>query len=239
MLWWRVMNISALQKPGLLAAAAAVSAMVAIGVPLALAAPTAAPPSDAQGYVDSTARCAEPDTAVLFGTTTTSRVAICQIAGGEFEYRGVRVRDGAKLIAEASQTSDGGYVVKNDGVTYTITTTSLSVSMDGSTVRTESWTDFHNPESPATSGTTKSTATSTTTSTTASATTSTTGTSSSTSATTSASAPPTTSGTTSASPSASPSSAAATPQTSAAQSSSAVPLPPPLPAEVGSSTSAR
>ena len=226
MLWWKVMNISALQKPGLLAAAAAVSAIVAIGVPLALAAPTAAPPSDAQGYVDSTARCAEPDTAVLFGTTTTSRVAICKTAGGEFEYRGVRVRDGAKLIAAASQTSDGGYVVKNDGVTYTITTTSLSVSMDGSTVRTESWTDFHNPQSPATSGTTKTTATSTTTS-------------SSTSATTSASATPTTSGTTSASPSASPSTAAATPQTSAAQSSSAVPLPPPLPAEVGSSTSAR
>ena len=233
MLWWKVMNISALQKPGLLAAAAAVSAMVAIGVPLALAAPTAAPPSDAQGYVDSTARCAKPDTAVLFGTTTTSRVAICKTAGGEFEYRGVRVRDGAKLIAAASQTSDGGYVVKNDGVTYTITTTSLSVSMDGSTVRTESWTDFHNPQSPATSGTAKSTATSTT-STTTSATTS-----SSTSATTSASATPTTSGTTSASPSASPSTAAATPQTSAAQSSSAVPLPPPLPAEVGSSTSAR
>ena len=230
MLRWSVMNISALRKPGLLAAAAAVSAMVAIGVPLALAAPTAAPPSDAQGYVDSTARCATPDTAVLFGTTTTSRVAICQIAGGEFEYRGVRVRDGAKLIAAASQTSDGGYVVKNDGVTYTITTTSLSVSMDGSTVRTESWTDFHNPQSPATSGTTKTTATSTTTSAT---------TSSSTSATTSASASPTTSGTASASSSASPSTAAATPQTSAAQSSSAVPLPPPLPAEVGSSTSAR
>lgn len=230
MLWWKVMNISALQKPGLLAAAAAVSAMVAIGVPLALAAPTAAPPSDAQGYVDSTARCAKPDTAVLFGTTTTSRVAICKTADGEFEYRGVRVRDGAKLIAAASQTSDGGYVVKNDGVTYSITTSSLSVSMDGSTVRTESWTDFHNPQSPATSGTAKSTATSTTTSA---------ATSSSTSATTSASATPTTSGITSVSPTASPSTAAATPQTSAAQSSSAVPLPPPLPAEVGSSTSAR
>lgn len=230
MLWWKVMNISALQKPGLLAAAAAVSAMVAIGVPLALAAPTAAPPSDAQGYVDSTARCAKPDTAVLFGTTTTSRVAICKTADGEFEYRGVRVRDGAKLIAAASQTSDGGYVVKNDGVTYTITTSSLSVSMDGSTVRTESWTDFHNPQSPATSGTAKSTATSTTTSA---------ATSSSTPATTSASATPTTSGITSVSPTASPSTAAATPQTSAAQSSSAVPLPPPLPAEVGSSTSAR
>ena len=224
------MNISALRKPGLLAAAAAVSAMVAIGVPLALAVPTAAPPSDAQGYVDSTARCAKPDTAVLFGTTATSRVAICKIAGGEFEYRGVRVRDGAKLITAASQTSDGGYVIENDGVTYTITTSSLSVSMDGSTVRTESWTDFHNPQSPATSGTTKSTATSATTSAT---------TSSSTSATTSASATPTTSGTTSASSSASPSTAAATPQTSAAQSSSAVPLPPPLPAEAGSSTSAR
>ena len=56
--------------------AAAASAIVAIGVPLAIAVPTAAPPSDGQGYINSTARCAMPDTAVLFGTTDTSRVAV-------------------------------------------------------------------------------------------------------------------------------------------------------------------
>ena len=215
------MNIPALRKPGLIAAAAAASVLVAVGVPLAIAAPTAAPPSDSQGYVDSTARCTKPDTAVIFGTTETSRVAVCKTAAGEFEYRGVRVSDGARLILAATQTSDGGYVAENDGVTYSVTATSLTVSVGGNVIRTESWTDFNNPQSPAsaTSGTTKA---STSASTSASA-----------SPTTSASASPTTSGTASASPSAS----SSAPQTSAAPASSAVPLPPALPAEVGAGAS--
>ena len=194
------MNTSALPKPGLIAAALAVSAMIAIGVPLALAAPTAVPPSDSQGYLDSTARCAKPDTAVVFGTTETSRVAICKTAGGEFEYRGVRVRDGARLIVPASRISDGVYVAKNDGVTYTVTADALSVSANGDTFRTQSWTDFNSPQAPAST------------------------TSGSTSAKPSTSGPATTSG-----PTAS--------KTTAVPSTSNVPLPPPLPAEAGGSTS--
>lgn len=194
------MNTSALPKPGLIAAALAISAMVAIGVPLALAAPTAVPPSDSQGYLDSTARCAKPDTAVVFGTTETSRVAICKTAGGEFEYRGVRVRDGARLIVPASRISDGVYVAKNDGVTYTVTADALSVSANGDTFRTQSWTDFNSPQAPAST------------------------TSGSTSAKPSTSGPATTSG-----PTAS--------KTTAVPSTSNVPLPPPLPAEAGGSTS--
>jgi hypothetical protein len=194
-----LMSTSTLPKPGLIAAAAAIAAMVAVSLPLALAAPTAVPPADSQGYLNSTARCISPDTAVVFGTTETSRVAICKTTGGEFEYRGVRVRDGARLIVTASRTSDGAYVASNDGVTYTVTATTLSVSADGDTVRTESWTDFNNPQSPASStppaATTK----------------------------------PTTAG------SATPSNAAteSAPNTTAAPSTANVPLPPPLPAEVG------
>ncbi|HCA53309.1 MAG TPA: hypothetical protein DEP24_10865 [Mycobacterium sp.] len=174
--------------------------MIAIGVPLALAAPTAVPPSDSQGYLDSTARCAKPDTAVVFGTTETSRVAICQTAGGEFEYRGVRVRDGARLIVPASRISDEVFVAKNDGVTYTVTAEALSVSANGDTFRTQSWTDFNSPQAPAST------------------------TSGSTSAKPSTAGPATTSG-----PTAS--------KTTAAPSTSNVPLPPPLPAEAGGSTS--
>jgi hypothetical protein len=195
-----LMNTSTLPKPGLIAAALAISTMIAISVPLALAAPTAVPPSDSQGYLDSTARCAKPDTAVVFGTTETSRVAICKTAGGEFEYRGVRVRDGARLIVAASRISDGVYVAKNDGVTYTVTADALSVSANGDTFRTQSWTDFNSPQAPAST------------------------TSGSTSAKPSTSGPATTSG-----PTAS--------KTSAAPSTSNVPLPPPLPAEAGGSTS--
>ncbi len=208
------MNTSALPKPGLIAAALAISAMIAIGVPLALAAPTAVPPSDSQGYLDSTARCIKPDTAVVFGTTETSRVAICKTAGGEFEYRGVRVRDGARLIVPASRISDGVYVAKNDGVTYTVTAEALSVSANGDTFRTQSWTDFNSPQAPAstTSGST--------------------------------SAKPSTSGAaTASSPTASNSAAASSAatatasKTTAVPSTSNVPLPPPLPAEAGGSTS--
>jgi hypothetical protein len=217
------MNTSTLRKPGLIIAAAATSALVALGVPFAIAAPTAVPPYDSQGYVDSTARCTKPDTAVIFGTTDTSRVAICKTAGGTYEYRGVRVSDGAKLIVTASQISDGDFSAKNDGVTYTVTATSLTVSAGGSTIRTESWTDFNSPQSPATSttGTTKTSTPSTSTAPTTSGT-NTSGTSS-----------PATSATAAASPSAT----SSAPKTSAAQPSSAVPLPPPLPAEAGGGSS--
>ena len=213
------MNTSALPKPGPIAAALAISAMIAIGVPLALAAPTAVPPSDSQGYLDSTARCAKPDTAVVFGTTETSRVAICTTPGGEFEYRGVRVRDGARLIVPASRISDGVYVAKNDGVTYTVTAEALSVSANGDTFRTQSWTDFNSPQAPAST------------------------TSGSTSAKPSTSGPATASSPTTSSAAATSSAATATAskttasKTTAAPSTSNVPLPPPLPAEAGGSTS--
>jgi len=186
------MNTATLRKPGLIAAAAAVSVLIAVGLPPALAAPTAVPPADSQGYLDSTARCTKPDTAVVFGTTETSRVAICKTPGGGFEYRGVRVRDGARLIVTASRTSAGAYVASNDGVTYTVTAKALSVSADGENARTESWTDFNNPQSPANST-------------------------------------PSTAG------SATPSNVAteSAPNTTAAPSTANVPLPPPLPAEVG------
>lgn len=201
------MRSPTLRKSGLAAAGAA--ALIAVGMPLALGAPTAAPPSDGEGYVDSTARCTKPDTAVLFGTTKSSRVAICKTTTGAYEYRGVRVSDGAKLIASAKQTSDGTFVVVNDGVTYTVTPTALSVTAGGDTFRTETWSDFHgSPQAPASSTATSGSATSSATST---------------------SSKPTTSG--SAAPTTSKSA------TASASPTSAAPLPPPMAAEVGGETS--
>lgn len=204
--------------------AAAASAIVAIGVPLAIAAPTAAPPADGQGYINSTARCTAPDTAVLFGATDTSRVAICKTAAGAFEYRGVRVSDGAKLIVAATQSSGDTFVAKNDAATYMVTPKALSVTVGGNTVRTESWIDFHGAPAPASaSGTTSAKPTTSATATSATAT-------------TSATAAPTTASSTPGltTPTASASASSAAPKPS---SSSAVPLPPPLPAEVGGGTS--
>ena len=144
MVWWKLMSSAGVSAPRLTVAAAACSTLLAFGVSSA----SAAPATDDQGYVDSTARCTPPNTAVAFGSTETSRVAICKASGGQYEYRGVRVRDGAKLITSASQSGDG-YVAENGGVTYTVSAKSLVVSVGNKVIREEPMVDFHRPETPA------------------------------------------------------------------------------------------
>jgi len=143
--WWKLMSSPGVSTPRLTVAAAACAAVLAIGLPSAAAAPAA----DDQGYVDSTARCSPPNTAVLFGSTETSRVAICKAPGGQYEYRGVRVRDGARLIVPASQSGDGGFVADNDGITYAVTPESLVISLGTKVIREEPMVDSHTPETPA------------------------------------------------------------------------------------------
>jgi hypothetical protein len=142
---WKLMDSATLAIARLSAAAAACSVLLALCIPLAGAKPTA----DSQGYVDSTARCATPDTAVAFGSTESSRVAICKTPAGQYQYRGVRVRDGAKLILPATKSSDGAYVATDDGNTYTVTAHSLTVSQGNQVSREESMVDFHASGSPA------------------------------------------------------------------------------------------
>jgi hypothetical protein len=127
-------------------AAAACAALLAIGAPQVTAAPT----TDSHGYVDSTARCTSPDTAVAFGSTDASRVAICKTSGGQYQYRGVRLSDGAKLILAAS-AADGGYAAENDGITYTVTASALVLREGTQVVRDEPMVDFHGdlPKAPA------------------------------------------------------------------------------------------
>ena len=106
---------SAVNKPRRLLLAGAVTlGLLAVAAPLAFAETLT---YDANGYVDSTARCTSPDVAVVFGSTESSRIAICKDSTGAYEYRGVRVRDGAKLIAPAALTSKG-FVAESDGATY-------------------------------------------------------------------------------------------------------------------------
>ncbi|HME76610.1 MAG TPA: hypothetical protein VKI00_13445 [Mycobacterium sp.] len=135
---------------GLFAARAALatlagSALFALGMPSAPADPS----TDALGFVDSTARCAAPDTAVVFGSTATSRVAVCETSTGKFEYRGVRISDGAKLVVPASASNDGGYIAQSDGITYTVTATSLVVSEGNQEIRKEPMVYFHGAKATA------------------------------------------------------------------------------------------
>ena len=107
-----------------------------------------APGSDGQGYLDSTARCGTVDKTVIFGSTDTSRIAVCKKDDG-YEYRGVRVRDGAKLIVPAERTDDGAFIVDTGGIQYLVTAKSLVVSKGNKVIREEPMVDFHGPQAPA------------------------------------------------------------------------------------------
>jgi hypothetical protein len=123
-------------------AAAACWTLLTIGTPVA----TADPATDALGFLDSSARCAAPNTAVAFGSTANSRVAICKSPAGLYGYHGVRVSDGAKLIASATASADGSFVAKQDGVTYTVTSSALVVSDASGVIRREPMVSFHGPK---------------------------------------------------------------------------------------------
>ena len=127
---------------------AAAASMVLLGV--AVPSSTAAPTSDDQGYIDSTARCSAPDDTVVFGSTASSRIAICETPGGGYEYRGVRLRDGAKLVVPASRSNDGAFLAENDGISYLVTADSLVVSAGTQVIRDEPMVEFHGPEAPQT-----------------------------------------------------------------------------------------
>jgi hypothetical protein len=123
-------------------AASACWTLLALGAPLA----SADPSTDALGFVDSTARCTAPNTAVAFGSTAKSRVAICKSPAGAYGYHGVRISDGATLIAAVTASSDGSFVAQKEGVTYTVTSSSLTLSDASGTIRSEPMVSYHGPK---------------------------------------------------------------------------------------------
>lgn len=148
-LWWMVMfwlrkgmgparGVTAVAG---LACSTLLSTLLLSGMPSA----AAAPPSDSRGFIDSTARCAAPNTAVMFGYTASSRVAICTDGDGEYQYRGVRVRDGARLITSAERAGDGEFVAESGGATYTVTVSSLLVEVGRRVIRDEAMIEVFEP----------------------------------------------------------------------------------------------
>lgn len=132
-------------RPVAVAVASAAAALLVVALPSAIAAPA----FDGEGYLNSTARCAAPNAVVVFGSTERSRIAICTTPGGGYEYRGVRVSDGAKLIVPAEASGDGTFVAENGGIGYLVTAKSLFVSEGNTVIREEAMVDFHGAQAPA------------------------------------------------------------------------------------------
>ena len=86
--------------------------------------------ADDRGFVDSEVRCEAPQSAVAFGRTEQSLVAICVDRDGHYEYRGARLGDDAALIVVAEPTVPGEFFAQKDGATYTVTAKDLVIKSD-------------------------------------------------------------------------------------------------------------
>jgi len=116
----------------LISAAATAGAAATILSPMAAAQP--AYPTDDRGFVDSQIRCDAPQSAVAFGRTDQSMVAICVDEAGHYQYRGARLADeNAVLTVVAEPTVPGEFFAQKDGVTYTVTAKNL-------VIKTPEWT---------------------------------------------------------------------------------------------------
>lgn len=129
--------------------------------------------ADQRGFVNSAARCDQGQTAVAFGRTQRSEVAICTQTGDSYEYRGVRISDGATLTAAAEATGNGVFTATNDGAVYTVSPEDLVVTSGGKVIYRDTWTEYEAPSFAAEHGTTTTSSSTPTTSTSSTSTSST------------------------------------------------------------------
>jgi hypothetical protein len=102
-------------------------------------------PSDGRGFVNSNARCEGTLTEVAIARTEGSLVAICVDQKGTYQYRGVRLSDGAALNVSAEATDAREYVGRGDGVTYELGTEQLVIIAGDTLVRRENVIEYREP----------------------------------------------------------------------------------------------
>lgn len=89
--------------------------------------------TDAQGFVDHTARCPAGSAPAAVIRTASSLAVICQTGPDSFSYRGERLRDGANLQIPTAERSGSGFVAVNpaDGARYEVGPDGLTISSYG------------------------------------------------------------------------------------------------------------
>ncbi len=102
-------------------------------------------PTDDRGFINSTARCDGTLTGIAFARTQRSLVAICADQSGNYQYRAVRLSDGAALDVPAATTDTHEFVARNDGVTYALSTKQLVITAGDTVVRREPMIDYREP----------------------------------------------------------------------------------------------
>jgi hypothetical protein len=112
-----------------------------IDLPIASAKPPSLP-TDNQGYVNSPARCGPNQSAVVVGRTALSLVAICGDGRGNYEYRGIRLSDGAVQTLPATSMANGCFGARSDVVTYTVSERKLLLTAGLRVLRDETMVEF-------------------------------------------------------------------------------------------------
>ena len=106
--------------------------------------------TDDRGFIDTEVRCEAPQSAVAFGRTEQSLVAICVDRSGHYEYRGMRVKDSYALKVPGAGMLGGKYVARNADFTYIFSAKELMILQGwGWVIRKEPMVAFVEPRLPA------------------------------------------------------------------------------------------
>lgn len=87
-----------------------------------------APSANYQSNYESL-RC--PHRAVLTLQTTQSAVAICDHGTGGYTYKGLRLKDGARIDIDGAMPTASGFTVTNNGTRYDVSRGGLVINTDG------------------------------------------------------------------------------------------------------------
>jgi serine/threonine-protein kinase len=101
--------------------------------------------TDEQGFLDSDARCDPEHPAAAMGSTTQTKMVLCQTGPGTFYYRGVRHSDGVLTALANAVRSASGFDVTNpaDGTRYEIRRHRLTLRMtDGHVAAEETMVEY-------------------------------------------------------------------------------------------------
>ena len=103
--------------------------------------------SDDRGFINSSARCDGPLSAVAIARTQSSLVTICADQKGGYLYRGVRLSDGAALDVSAESTGGRQFVAHSGEVAYSLSTQQFVVTAGDTVVRSEPVIEYREPHS--------------------------------------------------------------------------------------------
>lgn len=138
------------QPPARVPAASAAPSTTPIPSPAIADRPTdaslLAPGIDNRGFIDREgARCAEPQTAAAIGRTERSLVVICINENGNYEYRGIRLSDGAALQLTDVMVTSGGFLATNEDVAYAFSPEELIVTSGDVVVARDPMVEYFDP----------------------------------------------------------------------------------------------